>query len=82
MAQPAAVADQTARTLNLLQARLLVTGLKFEAKTGMKMSGKVNSKRIAAQALGLPTRSTYEVLISGLEEAIRLTEVQNNLPRK
>jgi hypothetical protein len=77
MAQPAEVSKATARTLSLMQARMLVIGLEFEKKTGMKMSGKVNSKRIAAEALGLPTRTKIDVLIAGLKEAIRYTEIAN-----
>lgn len=74
MAQPAAIADKTAATLTLFQAKMLVIGLKFELKSGLKMSGKVNSKRIAAQALGLPTRTKTEVLIESLENVIQKTE--------
>lgn len=78
--QPVAVAQQVARELTLFQAKFLLIGLKFEAKTGMKMSGKVNSKQIAASALGLPSRSKYPVLIEALKLSIHETEKANGLP--
>lgn len=66
--------------LNLFQAKMLLIGLKFEGKTGMKMTSKVNSKKLAADLLGLPVRSKYPVLIEGMKEAIHATETANGLP--
>ena len=31
--------------MTLFQAKMALTGLKFELKTGLKMSGKVNTNR-------------------------------------
>ena len=80
--QPVAVAQQVGREISLLQAKILLSGLKFEAKTGMKMSRHVNSKQIAASALGLSPRSKYPVLIAALEESIAHTEKVNGIEPK
>lgn len=60
--------------MTLFQARLALIGLKFEAKTGMKMSSKVNTKKLVAEALGLPVKTKYPVLIAALEQSIKNTE--------
>jgi len=64
--------------MTLFQAKMLLTGLKFEAKTGMKMTSKVNTYRIAADILGYPknSRPSKEQLIRELEAAIVETELQ------
>jgi len=77
--QPVAVSNQVARELSLFQAKILLSGLKLEAKRGMKMSRHVNSKQIAASALGLSPRSKYPVLIAALEESIAHTEKVNGI---
>ena len=65
--------------LTLLQLKVLITGLKFEAKTGMRMSGKVNSYAIAKSFLGLPknSRPKKDELIEALQQV--LTDVEVNL---
>lgn len=60
--------------LTLFQAKLALIGLRFEHKSGMKMTSKVNTKKLVAEALGLPVRSKYPVLIEALEAAIKETE--------
>ena len=63
-------------SISLFQARILLIGLKFERDSGMKMTSKVNSFRLAANVLGYPKnkRPSYEVLIKGIEEGIAETE--------
>lgn len=62
--------------MTLFQARIALIGLKFEAKTGMKMTGKVNTYRLVATALGYPksARPSKETLIERLEQSIAYTE--------
>lgn len=64
--------------MTLFQARIALIGLRFEAKTGMKMTGKVNTYRMVADALGYPkkARPSKEQLIQELEVAIAETEWQ------
>lgn len=64
--------------LTLLQLRVLITGLKFEAKTGMKMSGKVNSALIAKRFLGHPDKARIkkDVLVEELERVLTDVEAQ------
>jgi hypothetical protein len=64
--------------MTLFQAKIALTGLKFELKTGMKMSSKVNTYRIVATALGYPknARPSKEQLIRELEAAIVETQLQ------
>lgn len=58
--------------MTLLQLKVALTGLKFEAKTGMKMTNKVNTYRWVATALGYPVkaRPKVTVLIAELEALI------------
>jgi hypothetical protein len=64
--------------MNLLQARLALIALRFEAKTGMLMTAKnkVNTYRVVATALGYGPKSKPKIadLISGLEASIKHTE--------
>ena len=64
--------------MTLFQARIALIGLQFEAKTGMKMTSKVNTYRMVADALGYPKRSrpSKEELIENLQLAIAETEAQ------
>lgn len=64
--------------MTLFQAKLALIGLRFEAKTGMKMTSKVNTYRMVATALGYPknARPSKEQLITELEAAIVETEIQ------
>jgi hypothetical protein len=64
--------------LSVFQLRILITGLKFEAKTGMKMSSKVNSSLIAKSFLGLPlnSRPKKEHLIAALEQVLAEAEME------
>jgi hypothetical protein len=64
--------------MTLFQAKLALIGLRFEAKTGMKMTSKVNTYRMVATALGYPknARPNKEQLIIELEAAIAETEIQ------
>lgn len=64
--------------LTLLQLKVLITGLKFEAKTGMKMTNKVNSSLIAKRFLGIPekARTKKEVLVEQLERVLA-TELES-----
>lgn len=58
--------------LTILQLRVLITGLKFEAKTGMKMTNRVNSSLIAKRFLGIPDKSRVkkEDLVKQLEQVL------------
>lgn len=60
--------------LSLFQARIALLGLRFEHKTGMKMTSKVNTKKLVAGALGMSSRTKYPELIEALEAAIKTTE--------
>jgi hypothetical protein len=64
--------------MTLFQARIALIGLRFEAKTGMKMTGKVNTYRMVANALGYSkkARPSKEELIQNLELVIAQTEAQ------
>ena len=62
--------------MTLFQARIALIGLRFEARSGMKMTNKVNTYRMVADALGYPkkARPSKEELIQNLELAIAETE--------
>jgi len=64
--------------MTLFQARIALIGLRFEAKTGLKMTNKVNTYRLVANALGYPknARPSKQELIQNLELAIAETEAQ------
>lgn len=64
--------------MTLFQAKMALIALKFEVKSGMKMSGKVNTYRMVADILGYPknARPNKEQLINELEMAIAETEMQ------
>ena len=58
--------------MTLLQLKVLLIGLKFEARSGMKMTSKVNTYRLAASVLGYPVkaRPAKAELIEGLERLV------------
>lgn len=64
--------------MTLFQAKIALTGLKFQARTGMKMTSKVNTYRLVATALGYPAkaRPSLEQLIRELEAAIVDTQAE------
>jgi len=64
--------------MTLFQAKIALIALRFEAKSGMKMSSKVNTYRKVADVLGYPknARPSKEQLIRELEAAIVETELQ------
>ena len=64
--------------MTLFQARIALIGLRAEARTGLKMTNKVNTYRLVADALGYPkkARPSKEQLIQELEVAIAETEWQ------
>ena len=66
------------KNMTLFQARIALIGLRAEARTGLKMTSKVNTYRMVADALGYPkkARPSKEQLIQELEVAIAETEWQ------
>ena len=70
--------------MTLLQAQVALTGLKLQAKTGMKLTNKVNVYRMVANALGYPSKSrpSLPTLIQQLEVAINETRAEAGLPSR
>ena len=70
--------NQKQIVMNLLQATVALSGLKLQAKTGMKLTNKVNVYRMVANALGYPSKSrpSLQELIANLELAIEDTKAQ------
>jgi hypothetical protein len=68
--------------MTLLQAQVALSGLKLQAKTGMKLTNKVNIYRMVANALGYPSNSRPSIptLIEQLEQAINDTRAEAGLP--
>jgi len=77
------VAPTLMKEVTMLQLHVALIGLRFEAKTGMKMSGKVNTYRWVADVLGYPSkaRPTKAELIANLEEFISRVELANTINR-
>jgi hypothetical protein len=67
--------------MTLLQATVALSGLKLQAKTGMKLTNKVNIYRMVANALGYPSKSrpSLQELIANLELAIEDTKAEAGL---
>jgi len=67
--------------MTLLQAQLALSGLKLQARTGMKLTNKVNVYRMVANTLGYPSKSrpSLQELIANLELAIEDTKAQAGL---
>ena len=67
--------------MTLLQAQVALSGLKLQARTGMKLTNKVNVYRFVADALGYPSKSrpSLDVLIQQLEQAIADTKAEAGL---
>jgi hypothetical protein len=66
--------------MTLFQARIALIGLRAEVNSGLKMTNKVNTYRMVADALGYPrkARPTKQELIQGLELAIAKTGAQKS----
>ena len=64
--------------MTLLQANVALMGLKLQARTGMKLTNKVNVYRMVATALGYPSKSRPSIptLIEQLEQAIAHTKAE------
>lgn len=62
--------------MTLFQAKIALIGLRTEARSGMKMTSKVNTYRLVATALGYPAKARPNInqLIVELEAAIAETE--------
>lgn len=69
--------------MTLFQAKIALTGLKLQARTGLKMSSKVNTYRLVAAALGYSPkqRPSLQQLIEELEVAIADTEARAEDPQ-
>lgn len=67
--------------MTLLQAQVALSGLKLQAKTGMKLTNKVNVYRMVANSLGYPrnSRPSIATLITQLEQAIIDTKIEHGL---
>lgn len=67
--------------MTLLQAQVALSGLKLQARTGMKLTNKVNVYRFVADALGYPSKSRPSIptLIQQLEQAIADTKAEHGL---
>jgi hypothetical protein len=64
--------------VTMLQLKMALMGLKFEARTGMKMSAKVNTYRWVADVLGYPrnVKPSKQTLILELEHLISRLETE------
>jgi hypothetical protein len=64
--------------VTMLQLKMALTGLRFEARTGIKMTAKVNTYRWVADVLGYPrnAKPSKQTLILELEALISNLETQ------